>query len=95
MAETWLKLLSSNQSRKAQKQCQQLQSLLAAISEMPMTNDEKVDLGAEMERVRARYKSIRFSLGIKEIPAAVGADDVPSQEAIIKGRRVDTSKLAF
>lgn len=92
VATTWLRRLQSATTRKSQKQVQQLLTLLNAISEVPTVNDDKIDLGAEMERIRARYKSVCFSLNIRDVREDENTD---GQVATIKGRRVNTANLHF
>ncbi|UZJ51909.1 hypothetical protein CBS101457_001229 [Exobasidium rhododendri] len=73
VARFWLTVLSLSKGtdRKQVKQIQQLESLLDLIDTLPMENREEVNLFGMMERIRAKYKLVSFSLGL---PAAVKMD---------------------
>lgn len=112
-ARTWLQLNASNEahsttsdtSRKQQKAIQHLQSILTLIDTMPMENDEKVDIGANMERIRAKHKMACLALNVnpdlsnismnKASSAATDSQGATGNNVIIKGRQVDSSQLNF
>jgi flagellar biosynthesis/type III secretory pathway protein FliH len=106
-ARTWLQLNTYDEvdiSRKQQKAIQHLQSVLALIDTMPMENDEKVDIGATMERIRAKHKMACLALSINsdlsnvtidKSSSATDSQGATSSNIIIKGRQVDSSQLHF
>lgn len=112
-ARTWLQLnenseahsAPSDSTRKQQKAIQHLQSILVLINSMPMENDEKIDIGASMERIRAKHKMACLALNInpdltnvimdKSTPTVNDSQGATSNNIIIKGRQVDSNHLHF
>lgn len=107
VARIWLRSLTASapegrsESRKRQKLVQQLESLLSQVAEMPMDNSDTVDIGAAMERIRAKYKLASFTFGaptdrdhgFTQLSEPQGQD--PQNNIVIKGRHVDISQLHF
>lgn len=103
-AETWKDVLRlcDMQSRKAQKQLQHLESLLALLDQMPRQNNSSLaekededapDLEKLLERIRARFKLTCTALGWD----ARGENNTsqPKKMAHIKGRTVDIHQLTY
>jgi hypothetical protein len=113
MATFWLRTLpaetitsttsSTTKTRKQSKQIQQVESLLDMITTLPMENREDVNLFGIMEKIRAKYKLLCFTLAIspaevapvQDQGAASGDNSEPGRMVKIHGRSVDTSKLNF
>lgn len=92
--------------RRRTKQMQQLESLVGAISAIPTDNlDADLDVGAALERIRAKYRLACFSLGVssdmshdaRRLTDAGNATESRTESSgiIVKGRRVDANQLNF
>ena len=95
---------TSDLSRKQQKAVEHLESLLVLIDAMPMENDETIDIGANLERIRAKYKMACLALNVQtdlspiivnQTSSVADSQGATSSNVILKGRQVDTNQLHF
>lgn len=82
--------------RKRAKQVQQLEALLNTTEALPMDNaDTTLDIGAALERMRAKYKLACYSLGVAAEVGAVLSEHVQQSDAHTSLNMAAKSPTAF